>query len=187
MDALATVLRREEIKEKLTSMEANGTVFPGLGYQELVATCHRRDASALVCKVCCERQEHPDLWTDKTKSCPKLIPFECTHGEIERDDSDNAKRRSLYVSTDVEAVFQGYKVVELEQEYKSLEKEFVDRGIEDCFPELEGGRKNKTNYTNAICEARRKLKECDDQWVEGRIKEYNNQNSSGIRIHKCKN
>lgn len=75
MWALVDILKTENIKGELERYEGTG-----LSYNQSLDVIKTGDAFAMVCSVCCERTEHPEIHIDKTRPCPKFIPFLCTHG-----------------------------------------------------------------------------------------------------------
>ena len=75
MCALVDVLKVEDTKRELENHEGTG-----LSYSESLDILKTGDAFAMVCSVCCERTGHPEIHIDKTRPCPKFIPFLCTHG-----------------------------------------------------------------------------------------------------------
>lgn len=78
-DAILHALKLPDVKAEL---ENNN--FQGLTYEDTCQLLLKRSPQDVVKAVCCPAVDQPDLHIEGIEKCPKLIPFNCTHGECKR-------------------------------------------------------------------------------------------------------
>jgi len=49
-------------------------------FEEILRAVKQGTAYGMVDAVCCEKEERHDIHIDKDKAIPRLLKFECTHG-----------------------------------------------------------------------------------------------------------
>ena len=83
MRALSTVIRRPAVKAELEKF----TDGDGLIYDGLIKVLRQASYHDMVGAVICEKVDFPELHIDKSRACPKLPQFKCTHGTGEIDET----------------------------------------------------------------------------------------------------
>jgi hypothetical protein len=83
MIALSTVIRRPAVKAELEKF----TDDDGIIYDELIKVLRQASYHDMVGAVICEKVDFPELHIDKSRACPKLPQFKCTHGTGEIDET----------------------------------------------------------------------------------------------------
>lgn len=72
----------EVSKWKCVSEGLEGFAVDGkkLTLEEATDLFRKAGSHQMIEAMCCEKRDEPDLHIDKSKSCPKMIPLQCTHG-----------------------------------------------------------------------------------------------------------
>ena len=71
------MIKRKNTRGKLEKYVAKDN---HLGIDTLHGTLCKAGAFHMVTGICCDNEEQPKLYIDKTKNCPGMIPLGCTHG-----------------------------------------------------------------------------------------------------------
>jgi len=78
MAALLRVLRRKNVKEVLKKYQPTQNA---LSYDEFYGAVRKAGAYQFLDKMCCPKEEQPELHIIEDSNCPKMIPLTCTHGK----------------------------------------------------------------------------------------------------------
>jgi len=79
MAALLGFIKKPEVKEYIQGYHSNGDAMM---YDDIYSVLRKAGSLRMVDAVCCGKVKQPALHFIKTKSCPKMIPMQCTHAII---------------------------------------------------------------------------------------------------------